>query len=158
MDISFKTEEGAFKYRVVGVLKDKKGRILIQKVEGNSFYCLPGGRVELGESSGEAIARELKEELGFKVDIIRPLFSLENFFKRPNGSLVHENSVYFEATSEEFPEEDWELVENDKGVLKKLTYKWVTVEEFKKEDVRPDFLKEKLTNLSDNFEQIVIRE
>ncbi len=158
MDINFKNETGEFKYRVVGILFDDDGRVLIQKVAENEFYCLPGGRVELGESSREAVRRELEEELGFDVVVEKPLFNLENFFSRANGSKVHEIGVFFKVTSKVAPKEDWEVVENDKGVLKTLRYKWVTIEDLADEDIRPAFLKDKLQNLSEDFEQIIIRE
>ena len=158
MDINFKNEAGEFKYRVVGILFDDDGRVLIQRVAENPFYCLPGGRVELGESSKEAVQRELEEELGFEVKVERPLFNLENFFTRANGSKVHEIGVFFKVTSSVAPKEDWQVVENDKGELKTLRYKWVTLEEIANEDVRPAFLKDKLQNLSEEFEQIILRD
>lgn len=158
MDINFKNEAGEFKYRVVGILFDEEGRVLIQRVAENDFYCLPGGRVELGESSREAVERELEEELGFDVKVERPLFNLENFFTRANGSKVHEIGVFFKVTSSVAPKEDWQVVENDKGELKTLRYKWVKLEDIAKEDVRPAFLKDKLQNLSEEFEQIILRD
>ena len=158
MDIDLKNEEGEFKYRVVGILFDDNGRVLIQRVADNPFYCLPGGRVELGESSIEAVKRELEEELSFDVTVEKPLFLLENFFKREKGELVHEIGVFFKTTSAVAPKEDWEVVENDKGILKTLRYKWVTLDELKSEDLRPAFLKEKLLNLNEDFEQIIFRD
>ena len=158
MDIDLRNDEGEFKYRVVGILFDEQNRVLIQKVADNPFYCLPGGRVELGESSVEAVKRELEEELGFDVVVEKPLFFLENFFKRASGKEVHEIGIFFKVTSTVAPKEDWELVENDKGILKTLRYKWVTLKELENEDLRPAFLKEKLLNLSEDFEQIVLRD
>lgn len=158
MDIDVNIESGEFKYRVVGILFDDQNRVLMQKVQDNPFYCLPGGRVELGESSIEAVRRELEEELGFDVEVEKPLFLLENFFKRSMGKDVHEIGIFFKVTSTVAPKEDWEIVENDKGVLKTLKYKWVTLDELKNEDLRPAFLKEKLLNLNEHFEQIIIRD
>jgi ADP-ribose pyrophosphatase YjhB (NUDIX family) len=37
---------------------------------GKGFYSLPGGRVEFGESLHEAVAREVDEETGLKIDIV----------------------------------------------------------------------------------------
>lgn len=158
MDIDLTNEAGKFKYRVVGILFDEQNRVLIQRVADNPFYCLPGGRVELGESSIEAVKRELEEELGFDVIVEKPLFFLENFFKRANGQGVHEIGIFFKVTSNVSPKEDWEIVENDKGILKTLRYKWVTLKELADEDLRPAFLKEKLLNLNEDFEQIILRD
>ena len=60
-DIEFKTNEKKFKYRVNGMLI-YKGKILVLKMKNNISYCLPGGHVELGESSAKAILREMFEE------------------------------------------------------------------------------------------------
>ena len=158
MDIDLRYDAGEFKYRVVGILFDEQNRVLIQKVADNPFYCLPGGRVELGESSIEAVKRELEEELGFDVVVEKPLFFLENFFKRTTGADIHEIGIFFKVTSTVAPKEDWEIVENDKGILKKLRYKWVTLKGLESEDLRPAFLKEKLLNLNEDFEQIILRD
>lgn len=57
---------------VAGFLK-KDGRILVgQRPENNSLAGLwefPGGKIELGESPEEALARELSEELGIEANI-----------------------------------------------------------------------------------------
>jgi 8-oxo-dGTP diphosphatase len=57
---------------VAGFLK-KEGRILVgQRPENNSLAGLwefPGGKIELGESPEEALARELSEELGIEAQI-----------------------------------------------------------------------------------------
>lgn len=57
---------------VAGFLK-KENRILVgQRPENNSLAGLwefPGGKIELGESPEEALARELSEELGIEADI-----------------------------------------------------------------------------------------
>ncbi len=57
---------------VAGFLK-KEGRILVgQRPENHSLAGLwefPGGKIELGESPEEALARELSEELGIEAEI-----------------------------------------------------------------------------------------
>jgi 8-oxo-dGTP diphosphatase len=62
------------KIRVVGAMIEKYGgRYLItQRPPASSLPLLwefPGGRVEPGESDAEALARELREEMGIEVDI-----------------------------------------------------------------------------------------
>ncbi|HTB11997.1 MAG TPA: NUDIX domain-containing protein [Bryobacteraceae bacterium] len=49
----------------VGLLTIRDGRVLLcRKKRGTSLLILPGGKRELGESSLECLARELREELG----------------------------------------------------------------------------------------------
>jgi 8-oxo-dGTP diphosphatase len=62
------------KIRVVGaMLEQPGGRYLItQRPPSSSLPLLwefPGGRVEAGESDEEALARELREEMGIEVEI-----------------------------------------------------------------------------------------
>jgi len=40
------------------------------KSPGKGFWSLPGGRVEFGESLHTALAREVDEETGMKIDIV----------------------------------------------------------------------------------------
>ena len=158
MDINFRDEDGEFKYRVVGILIDENNRLLVQAVANNQFYCLPGGRVEIGESSNEALARELHEELGFPVEVGQPVFFIENFFVSARTNiLAHELGVYFKVKSEHAPKEDWAFVENDKGIIKPMKYRWVNLDEIDKVDLRPRFLKEKLLTMGDKFEQLVLK-
>ena len=65
---------------VVGVVSDTNGKVLIgQRTFKDEYYAkweFPGGKVEPGESHSEALERELKEELGIKIQKIHPLISL----------------------------------------------------------------------------------
>ncbi len=67
---------------VAGVLSDARGRILLARREGArelaGLWEFPGGKVEPGESAGEALARELQEEVGVVVDpaAARPLIAV----------------------------------------------------------------------------------
>ncbi len=51
----------------------RDGKVLLvrrARSPGKGFYSLPGGRVEFGESLHQALAREVDEETGLKIDII----------------------------------------------------------------------------------------
>ena len=51
----------------------RDGKVLLvrrARSPGKGFYSLPGGRVEFGESLHQAIAREVDEETGLKIDIV----------------------------------------------------------------------------------------
>ena len=51
----------------------RDGKVLLvrrARSPGKGFYSLPGGRVEHGESLHQALAREVDEETGLKIDIV----------------------------------------------------------------------------------------
>jgi 8-oxo-dGTP diphosphatase len=51
----------------------REGKVLLvrrARSPGKGFYSLPGGRVEHGESLHAALAREVDEETGLKIDIV----------------------------------------------------------------------------------------
>lgn len=95
MDLTFKTDEGIFNYRVCAIiLKDSK--ILAMKNDISPYYFLPGGRVELHESADDAIAREIREELCVDAQIVRPLWLNQNFFIEDTiGEKFHELCIYY---------------------------------------------------------------
>jgi len=63
-----------------GILIDDRGRVLLmQRLPGKHLAGLwefPGGKIEAGETIGEALIRELNEELGIEVLASVPLISL----------------------------------------------------------------------------------
>jgi 8-oxo-dGTP diphosphatase len=58
---------------VAAVITDARGRILLNRRSGDSdmagLWEFPGGKREPGESSEQALARELHEELGIEAEI-----------------------------------------------------------------------------------------
>lgn len=70
------------------IIKDSKGNILLGKRSDNNFaypsyWGLPGGLVDAGEFLGEAAKREIMEELGVKIKIIR---RSNNIYESPSKS------------------------------------------------------------------------
>src|SRR5947209_3790056 len=53
----------------VGLAVIDKDRLLVVKKRGGSVYILPGGKPEAGEDDLKALAREIDEELGCRLDM-----------------------------------------------------------------------------------------
>lgn len=53
------------------VVMDEKGRIVLHKRSDNHLWSLPGGAMDLGESIEECIIREVKEETGLDVEVLK---------------------------------------------------------------------------------------
>jgi 8-oxo-dGTP pyrophosphatase MutT (NUDIX family) len=51
------------------VARDRRGRLLLVQRADDGSWCLPGGRVELGESWRACAEREFREETGLTVSI-----------------------------------------------------------------------------------------
>ena len=65
-----------------GVLRDGDGRVLLAERLGDGplagLWEFPGGKIAAGESAGDALRRELAEELGIEVDEATPLAALHH--------------------------------------------------------------------------------
>lgn len=59
----------------VKAMIEREDKILVLKTEteNNSFWVLPGGKVEYGEDPYEALGREIKEEISVEADIGDPV-------------------------------------------------------------------------------------
>ncbi|TAN52446.1 MAG: Nudix family hydrolase [Methylococcaceae bacterium] len=68
----------------VGVIADAQGQILIARRPPGTHLAglweFPGGKLEAGETVQQALARELDEELGVRVQSLRPLIKLRHVY------------------------------------------------------------------------------
>lgn len=79
---------------------DTKNRLLLMKRSDNGKWGLPGGAMELGESTEATARRELFEETGLKVNELT-LFSVfsgeELYYCYPNGDEVYNVIIVYLA-------------------------------------------------------------
>lgn len=155
--IKMKTEKLKFKFRVSGIVI-KNNKTLFVDMDDSGFLCLPGGYVELGETTEQACLRELKEEVGKNFKIDKYCGVTENFFKNKFNKNIHEISFYYLLTpTDELDTTDFTLMENDKGNIIKLDFKWIDIDKIENYDIRPKVLKEILKN-NLSFNHLVINE
>ena len=57
----------------------KDGKVLLSWEERKNVYMSPGGGVENGETLEECVVRELREEAGYSVKVIKPLFKVNEY-------------------------------------------------------------------------------
>lgn len=93
--ISFDAGQHRFNFRAAAVIL-RDGFVLLHRIEGDAYWCLPGGRVEPGESAADAVLREMQEELGVQISAGPLLWVVENFFSHA-GRQHHELGLYFLA-------------------------------------------------------------
>jgi ADP-ribose pyrophosphatase YjhB (NUDIX family) len=78
---------------VAAIIQDAEGRILLQRRSDNGLWGLPGGSVEIGESVQEAIVREVREETGLTVEVLRLVGVYSDpkvqIVRYPDGNVVH---------------------------------------------------------------------
>ena len=145
MDLKIKTETEEFHGRTCGIIK-QENKFLIMRVNKTPYYHIPGGHIEIGEDSKQAVIREIKEEIGCDVKEAK-LFSIEeNFWTRNNKKCHGIEFYYIIKPKQQLQMQDCEKIENDKGEEKLLHFKWVTLEEIKEIDLRPSNIKDMLIN------------
>ena len=107
LEMNYKEAKSMFKESirplVVAVIK-KEDKILVMpgydKVKNEHFYRLPGGGIEFGETSEDALKREFREEIGAEIKIIKQIGISENIFTY-EGKKGHEIVIAYEAELEE---------------------------------------------------------
>lgn len=80
---------------VGAVIVNEAGRVLLVKhvPERNGFWqgkwICPGGKLELGESMEQGVAREIMEETNLQIRLITPLTPFERIMKSDGKTTLH---------------------------------------------------------------------
>jgi 8-oxo-dGTP pyrophosphatase MutT (NUDIX family) len=125
MDLTLELGQHKLNIRVAVLVRTTKG-VLFEKGKDGYYFAL-GGRVKIGESSFDAAKREVQEEIGLHVDVLKLVSIVENFFTH-KGFSFHE--VCFVYLLEDIV--DLELPENIVAF---------TDVDLQSKDVRPEVIK-----------------
>jgi ADP-ribose pyrophosphatase YjhB (NUDIX family) len=131
------------------------GSVLLHQAIGSDFWVLPGGRVHHGESTSDALARELTEELPVPTTIERLVWVAENFFDFL-GERHHEIGFYYLVTMS--PDSGW-LDSNEELFGKEggfdLVFRWFPVSNLADLALYPRFLRQGLTRIPATMDRVV---
>ncbi len=125
---------------LTGILKDHDKLLAVRRSLDDDLFAgaweFPGGHIEEGEDIKAGLARELKEEIGFKGDFEPRIVNYTDEVKTKNGELVHNVEL------------DFVIEVDSKKVKVKLSdehcdYKWVT----KDSELFDEYIQAKLTNI-----------
>ena len=86
---------------VSAVVLNERRELLLQRRSDNGQWGLPGGSVEIGESVTEAIQREVEEETGLRVEVVRLVGVYSDpklqVVRYPDGQVIHFINTCFEC-------------------------------------------------------------
>lgn len=136
-DLNIMIDDVRFNVRVGMIFKYNSSVLLeIPKQDGGNSV-IPGGRIKIGESSLDAICREMKEELGFIIDKKKVVQkrTIESFFKF-NDINVHEIFFVYEYIMND---DDFSLLQKvqENQDSHKSTFSFVPFNEFEKVNLLP---------------------
>ena len=155
-DMCVRCGEGVLNIRV-GAIILKDNQLLMVRNDRDGYYYSVGGRIQFGETAEQAVVREVKEELGFEMEVDRLGFVCEAYFYGTVGGdterLIYEPAFYFYMkTPADFTIQNHTFLED--GTPEHL--EWVPLGTNK--TIYPEFFKTELTNAGGGLKHIVADE
>lgn len=139
--------------RVAGIVPMKNGfcfmhrKNVIKNKEHSEYYTFPGGGLEEGETYEEGTIREIKEELGINVKVVKKLY--ETYFEKLNQKELFFLCEYIDG---EFGTGEGPEFNNDPKYIESGNYlpEIVSREKIKELFLLPPEIKEKLVKDIEN--------
>lgn len=159
MDISFRTEDYVFSYRVAGICV-QNGKVLLQKPTNDTAYAFPGGQVTLGETNAQTLIREFQEEIGVDI-LVKDLKWVGEIFFPWGNKPCHQICLYYivEIKTDMIPLEGkfigQEQIEERNFDLE---FHWIPIENLKDIEVYPTNVITLMNQLEDGVQHFIYQE
>lgn len=156
-DCCFRKDNKWFRYRAAAIIVEDNC-VLFARNEVNDYYYSIGGGVHLGETSEEAVKREVFEETGVEYEVDHLAVIHENFFYGDydlKGVDCHEIAFYYMMK----PKGNKKL--NSHSVTMggvKETMHWIPIEDLSSYKAFPSFMKDYLQSEHSGVEHIITNE
>ncbi len=151
-DLAFEFDNNFFVYRV-GALIIRNNKLLMATNPNVTFYYTVGGRVLFGETSEEAVVREVREEIGIELEIERLVYVNECFYRiGKNKMFAHEIALYYIMKDDDALDN---ITMTYVDGTYKNTLKWFDIADLNKQHIYPEFLQTELLNIGKNIKHII---
>lgn len=150
-DISYTNGHQRFRYRAAAIIIEE-GAICFMSSPTEDYHYSVGGAVQFGETTEEAVLREVIEETGQQYEIDRLVCFHENFFSNSNGVLrgldCHEICLYYlmKPKGKQF-----------QGQIEDETVHWIPIQELENHRVFPTFIPQILKGLDMGIQHIITK-
>ena len=155
--ISFDLGSHRFQLRAAAVFVWQDS-VLLHRIEGDSSWSLPGGRVDPGEDAAKTVVREMREELDQSVVCGSLAYIVETFFA-DRGRPYHEIGLYFRASFAP----DSRLLDTTRSHIgveghRRLEFMWFRLANLGEVDLHPSFLRQSLAEPKLTVQHVVQRD
>lgn len=160
MDLSFKTDQFEFSYRLAGILvRDEK--VLLQRTLIDPGYAFPGGHASFPETNEETLVREFKEEIEADIRVGDLKWVGEIFFPW-QGKPCQQICLYYRIElldESQIPLEGSFIArESFDGRIFYLEFSWITIDDLDAILLYPPIAKELLKKLDGGVEHFVSKQ
>ncbi|MFW9939813.1 MAG: NUDIX hydrolase [Candidatus Thorarchaeota archaeon] len=163
--IGFGSVEGTIGGPNIRSVMIEQNRILLYgpEDEDEEYWILPGGGPLFDETIEDAIRRNIREKVGFEIEVQRLLWIMELFFVMRgkgapfDGVKIHGIGFYY-LVSPKTSKSIWQKEEFRGPDPKKRFFKWFKLDEIDNINLYPVCLKQLLNQIPSNPKHVVCRE
>ena len=147
-DFRTKVDNTVFGVRATALILQNR-KLLVTKDKGK-YYTI-GGAIQVDEATEDAVAREVKEELGVASKAVQLAFIVENRFEQAG---VHYHNIEFHYLVDLLERAPLTMQED----AKRLPCRWIALDDLQTVDLKPDFLKTALPEWDGQLQHIHLEE